>query len=340
MKKQKWNRIYIYLMLAYIVLPLVLLVAIHHISLLDTIMKMDQGYFGSYYTYLSVQEENFLPEDLKREMEQSPSLQDISFAMIQEEKQNSARIRGIFYTNNYVRFPMEEGRFLLPEDFVKDNCVCVVGKNYQDMIYQDEGKKWIDLCNQPYEVLGIMGYEEESILNEYIYINGLTDYPFQGSIYLFDCTSLHPSENELSEFIEEQRGRGRQLEEISGGYCYGESITVHIWSAKWFALLLCCTLLGIMIMTVQWVRVQRRKIAMKQLLGAEDSEIFKEICFSLLGMLLVSFVITYCVCHRYYPYYLSILWKIYVVHMLVTILTSGCMTKYLCTQSIVEVMNR
>ncbi|MGL4971003.1 MAG: ABC transporter permease [Cetobacterium sp.] len=83
--------------------------------------------------------------------------------------------QAIYYNNYNNNIPMINGKFLSNDDFLNDECrSIVIGKDLEKYvkIYTSTGKKVIRIQDIDYDVIGVMGYENQvSILDSRFFIN-------------------------------------------------------------------------------------------------------------------------------------------------------------------------
>lgn len=87
-------------------------------------------------------------------------------------KKLSANTRGIYFSNQYsYNLPVIEGRFFTGSDFNKDNNYVVVGKNLEQLLYEKDNKTYYRYSGVDYEVIGILGFDIDTKLNDIIFFN-------------------------------------------------------------------------------------------------------------------------------------------------------------------------
>lgn len=95
--------------------------------------------------------------------------------------------RGVFYKGDAIIPPVIEGRFISEEECLIREPLAVVGKEYKKDIYSENGKNFIDYLGKKYEVIGIVGMDQDSTLDSLVFVNLGSmdpDVQLQGRLYL------------------------------------------------------------------------------------------------------------------------------------------------------------
>lgn len=302
----------LFLTISYCVLPILLILAINHITLIDTFSKMSSGSFGNQYMYLSV-DKNWNKEKmlclLKIELNAE------HFAVCVDEEENGNVIRGIFFNSYYANLPMESGRFFKKSDFFKGNNVAVVGKNRKSEIYEYNQKSFIRIHGIEYQVLGIMGYEKETPMDSYVYVNFLSDYRFSSHVILIDFFSKKSSlyENQMLDIFDENH---MSVELLTYTDSFSDSIFPRISSGKWFMVLLLAVIICIILLASLWLDAMQKELHIRRLVGATNGQIAIWVIGKNICIYLISFCVGYLFC--------TILYPAYITYMMITYMLSGC----------------
>ena len=94
---------------------------------------------------------------------------------VYQDYKGTGQVRAIYFSGTYANLPMMEGRFFQESDFTAGNRCAVIGKDRRGEIIRREGKAYIELQGVPFEVLGVMGPEEETAFDSLVMINGLAE---------------------------------------------------------------------------------------------------------------------------------------------------------------------
>lgn len=84
----------------------------------------------------------------------------------------SENMRGLYFTSKYkYNLPVIEGRFFNYNDFKKNNNYVVVGQNLKHGLYKENNKLYYNYFDKKYEVIGIVGFDIDSKLNDIVFFN-------------------------------------------------------------------------------------------------------------------------------------------------------------------------
>ena len=101
---------------------------------------------------------------------------------------HSGDLRGIVYKGNIMFPPILSGRFFTEEECLSDNSLALIGKDYESMTFNLNGKMYIELLNREYEVIGVIGLSSDSSMDNIIFVNigSLTPKEQLNGIYYID----------------------------------------------------------------------------------------------------------------------------------------------------------
>lgn len=81
-------------------------------------------------------------------------------------------IRGIFFKGNFTSpHIIIQGRFFNESDFLNNEKKAVIGIDLLNNTFQYNSNRYIKIKEQNYKIIGIMGYEEKTMLDNYIFVN-------------------------------------------------------------------------------------------------------------------------------------------------------------------------
>ncbi|MGE1217557.1 ABC transporter permease [Bacillus toyonensis] len=92
------------------------------------------------------------------------------FMLFKENVLELPYIKGIYKTGDIATPPLVSGRFFQADDFFKNKKIAVVGKDNNDIVLKN-GKKYIQLNNTSFEIIGVMGESFSTKLDKMIYLN-------------------------------------------------------------------------------------------------------------------------------------------------------------------------
>ena len=194
----------ILLLAVFCIIPIVSILMIHHLTLTDTLNKMGSGALGK--SSLVIKVDGY---DNTDDLTDALSAIKGNSAIYSDVTDENGTVRYMFFNRNYINLPMKEGRFFKASDFTKDNAVCVVGKGRSDEIYEKDGDKFFALDGREYRVIGVLGYESDTVLDDYIFVNMLSAELSGSGIFTFDFFDI-----ESRIFLRERYAAGIQCEMV------------------------------------------------------------------------------------------------------------------------------
>lgn len=135
-------------------------------SKLIEINKLNNGYYSSNKQSFSISKQTSTYADIKNMYSKCTN-----GTILYKEMSQFEDLRGVLVKGDIDFPPIIEGRFFNENDFYKKKHIAVVGTKQKDRIYKDTDKFFIDIGGYPYEVIGIVGSEENSLLDYTIYAN-------------------------------------------------------------------------------------------------------------------------------------------------------------------------
>lgn len=69
-----------------------------------------------------------------------------------------------FMSDGGWHYPLAEGRYYTADEIAAGEKVALIGKAYKEYVYKENGKEYIDIENEQYEVLGVVGLGEQASL--------------------------------------------------------------------------------------------------------------------------------------------------------------------------------
>lgn len=308
MRKEKIKYTTILLLFIYCLLPILTVLTIHHISLTDSLSKMGTGYLGESSATLKV-------NDLKSPKDIIDTMQKfkLKWAIYNDQTDSNGTIRKIFYNKEYVNLPMESGRFFKKSDFVTGNKVAVIGKNKKNEVYEKNGVQYITVEGSEYTVLGIIGYDTETVIDNYIYINMLSGSVTQDSIFKLDCLYSNNADDTAELLVNYLKERNINAEILSTEQTFASTVIPKVISARWFICLLTACFLCIWLTSIQWLKDQKRDICIRRLVGASSADIALMLSIKYLMILFLSLVVGYVYCNIIYPAYFASLVRGYLI---------------------------
>lgn len=188
--------------------------------------------------------------------------------------------RGVYVKGHKNKFPVIEGRGFQDTDYFADKKAALIGRNFREDCEIINGKRYYIYRNEPYEVIGILGIESPSLLDNYVWINldAMLDTFHSDGFYVLDggrkCGDILKDPN-LIHIVSEV-----EAEEVGIKAMYQERNTGIII----FVLLAVCFFICASICISFWLESQKYVLSVKRLCGIPN--------FNILFDLLKDFIIT------------------------------------------------
>ena len=300
MKVLKRKKATVELFVLFLLFPILLILMLNHITISETLASMDSGAFGKAYTYLSLSSGD---KKFQKAINEAKNLKS-SVAVTADRKKDGYTVRAIYFNKKYVNLPMKGGRFFREEDFKEDRYVAVLGKRLEFITYTKDGKRYLDLEGKEFEVLGILGYEEDTLLDDYIFVNGcISDEIMETSICVLDYLKKTDYEAVRDKMVSGLEGRGVHTEELTGGENFFESVVPSFMYGRKFIMMFLALILCAVLLSSDWLQSQKEEIYVRRLLGADDRSIILLFLkrFGILFLLTFTGAILYC--GVFYPSY-------------------------------------
>lgn len=300
---KRFNTSPLLLVIMFITFPIIIILMAHHITLSETLSSMDSGALGKAYTMISIPEGQLPPETLYDAVERLPA----SIGVYSDyETENEMKVRAIFFSKNYVTIPMLSGRFFLHTDFQENNYCAVIGKGLVSNIEQTGENQYISVGVCKFRVLGVIGYEQDTVWDRTVFINGyIQPMVFDTKLYTLDFFSGDSQilTNELlNELLKKTGVRG---EILTGSQSFMSSFLPRVLYARWFIAVLLCNVVSIILLSIEWLRRKKTEFCIKRLLGATIGKLIGNICLQYGIMLLTALALSAIYCTAFYPAYIN-----------------------------------
>lgn len=214
-----------------------------------------------------------------------------------------SELRQIYIKGKYDSPPMLKGRFLKESDFLKDQKLVVVGKDSLKDIHSENGREYIDIDNEKFEVIGVMGYKTDTILDGMKVVNAdslMKNY--DNLIYILDNYSKSvkfKSHENILEVEKAFKDDNLAIEILDINPIGADRILkTNINTSLVFILLIICFLLCNYTISIAWIMHHMKAIGVMKLVGWTDNNIkyyvyTRLVLYSIMGVLLglgLSFV--------------------------------------------------
>ena len=302
LRKTYFTRIILIILMC--VLPIITILMIHHITLSETLTKMGTGSFGDSYSYITMENTDNNNHLLKNSLKKLIKKYAI---YLDDTSDENVTIRYIFFNESFPNLPIKNGRFFRKTDFVDGNKVAVIGKNVEG-IYDKDGKKCILIKGEEYVVLGTIGYEDDTVLDNYIFANLFGGQDCKEKLYVLDFFSATNAGNISDSCVKVLNKNDCKAEQLVVGESYTTSIMPIIQSSTCFICVLGCCILCIFLISLQWISEQRKELCIQRLVGATKKQVFLYILKQYIGIICLSFIVGFIYCTIFFPaYFVSLL---------------------------------
>lgn len=289
MRKSKFITLVLIVLLT--LLPVVSVTMMYHIEQCKAIEGMANGYFGESYTLYSVEDGIKNRDAIMQAVDDTKA----RVAIYMTKQYGKNKVNAIYYNERFVNFPMRYGHFFTKAELKSGKNMAVIGKNLESSIKEQNGNKYIKLNGNYFRVIGIIGYDSDTIIDDYIYISvGQADGITDGNLCTLDIWGKETGAED--QFTEELSENGISAEERAGTDAYTESLFVNILYGRWFIAIFVCDLLCIAVISVQWIKRQQREICIRRLVGAKNSQVLGHILSKYILYTVVSMVLSTLIC--------------------------------------------
>ena len=289
MRKSKFITLVLIVLLT--LLPVVSVTMMYHIEQCKAIEGMANGYFGESYTLYSVEDGIKNRDAIMQAVDDTKA----RVAIYMTKQYGKNKVNAIYYNERFVNFPMRYGHFFTKAELKSGKKMAVIGKNLESSIKEQNGNKYIKLNGNYFRVIGIIGYDSDTIIDDYIYISvGQADGITDGNLCTLDIWGKDTGADE--QFAENLSENGVLAEQRAGTAAYSESVFVDILYGRWFIAIFVCDLLCIAVISVQWIKCQQREICIRRLVGAKNLQVLGHILAKYILYTVVSMVLSTLIC--------------------------------------------
>lgn len=200
-------------------------------------------------------------------------------------------LRAVYYGGDIITPPVVEGRFFTEDECLSDRPLAVIGNDYIEQIYKENGIKYFDYLGNKYEVIGIAGLSGKSALDSLVFVNlgSLSAEEQLNGIYYFDCAFSNESLYSGAEAMADGLfGCGLKRHDIPLAFIDVVSGGMHM--KTYLKILIAALMFFVFANTmIQYTMRQRMKISVMKLCSVPSGKIFAEvnrsyICDSIIGI--------------------------------------------------------
>lgn len=298
-----------FLILILSMIPIVCVLMLQHLNQAETLSRMGSGAFGEIFSTVKI-DDTIDASTLISAVECEAG----RCALYYETEDNAGTIRYIYFNKSYIHLPLKSGRFFMQSDFNKGENFAVVGKGREREIQIDQsGERVIIHEDKKYNVIGVLGYDQPTVLDDYVFLNldsiDEIDSPLVIIDYFGSAEDSDPSES----FRSSLKTAGFYSRHVSTTESFNESVMPQIISSRWFAAVLLCCLILAMLSSIQWTHSQVHEISVRILVGASPMRISALVIGKYIAIAFTSFAVGAAYCLMKYPDYIWKLLKGYAV---------------------------
>lgn len=218
-----------------------------------------------------------------RKQELSKSLRDsILFA----ELDINEDIRACIYDGRIDKPQMKSGRFFEENDFENEHNVAIIGSNYLKSLTEENGISYLYYKNEKYEVVGIMGYEYPTKLDNICLLEYNDNLITNDTVFAIDSKS-HSKIADVLQKLNLSNIKQIQREQYNiGSFFQNESASILLITFILFFLIF-----SNMFISLYWIEQRKKHICIMRLVGYSNSYISKSIFKHLFYLSIVNYAI-------------------------------------------------
>lgn len=186
-------------------------------------------------------------------------------------------VRVVFSSNQFIHPQLIEGRFFQKEDFFGQSNYAVVGSQILNQLESEEGTYYLTYGNLTYEVIGIIGYDQASMLDYTVFLSAnLQNIKMEG-LYIVDGNK----KSDIQYFLENQTIL-KDIITIEKEYANAQRILgLRNFGSVIFLLIFSMLSFGYIVLILFWIKKSHREFFIRRMCGHR----FHLIIFSFLGNL-------------------------------------------------------
>lgn len=205
--------------------------------------------------------------------------------------------RGVFYQGKIKKPALLSGRFFTEEESSGNERKALIGKRFQKDTFEKNGKEYIEILGETFEVIGILGSEQPTRLDSMKWIPMKTAVELTGAegSYVSDGISkekiVHNTKLLWKIMDEDWTMKESEMEATVRKYSKGwqNSVVEKIYLAIVFSFILNTILAG-----GYWICQKKQKVQVEKILGFSNSRIIQSILVEYMIIAAVSGMITLC----------------------------------------------
>lgn len=273
MRIKKLRVVSVLLFLIFFVISFISSIVIDEMRQRATLVSASRGYYGKSQIVFAADgaSDSDVVESVKK---------IIGIALYKDDDINN--IRQIFVGGNCNNPPLRSGRFFNEKDFSEDKLsenIAVIGKDKVSETTEINGQNYIMLQGVSYMVIGVVGTEEETPLNNTVIIKLNHDSYSGTKVYKIDV--FDGDENLIFSDISKEIENKTHLapRKIIFEKVGLERILPEFNQKNLYILVMICLLISSVTISMEWANALKRRIAVKRLVGCGKFRFIYEILF-------------------------------------------------------------
>ena len=188
--------------------------------------------------------------------------------------------RGVFYERKNRGFPLLSGRFFTEGESLGKERIALIGRNLRQDLYGKDGRNYIEILGEPFEVIGVLGSAQPTRLDrmQLIPMGAAAELSEAAGTYVVDGTSRESIQKnvDLMKEVMSEPWSGIEIpqEESGGGISAGWFTKVYVDTIEniYLAIVL-AFILNMVLACSYWARSRVQKIHVKKMLGFSGGRI-------------------------------------------------------------------
>lgn len=193
--------------------------------------------------------------------------------------------------NRFEQFKIIEGRNFTGEELRGTEKKIIIGNNYVDKSYTKEGKRYIDILNESFEVIGVVGekYGGESFYDFDVYIP-YKALPKEILAKKIDIAQITTNSKVIidNDFIIKNNISNYDIKNIKMKNLITEITTKYQDFLRFILIVFVFVIINTSLLTMSWINKIRYKVSIKIVLGYSLKRIIKELLIELSILALIA----------------------------------------------------
>ena len=214
--------------------------------------------------------------------------------LFKKDLEIDADTRGVFYKGKISVPPLLSGRFFTPEESWGKEKKALVGVRFEKDIYKKNGKQYIEIFGEPFEVIGILGSPQPTRLDSMKWIPLETAVELTGirGRYAVDGISeaVIYNNTKLLWMIMDEDWTMHKTEEQKTLQKMHKFLDIDIIEKIYLAII-CVFVLNMILAGNYWMRQKKQKVQVERLLGFSSVAVIFSVFSEFLSIAGMSFLI-------------------------------------------------